>query len=301
MEGAMRETVLRAEGLCKWFGRTQVVEDLSLEVKRGEIVGLLGPNGSGKTTSLRMMLGLIPPDAGRVTILGQPPQRARDRTGYLPEERGLYTDERALDMLVYVGRLRGMSRTEARRRALEWMARLKLEDHTRSKVEKLSHGMQQRLQFIASVLHNPELLILDEPFQGLDPIHTLLLLQILGELRDQGVAIVLSTHQLDLAEQLCDRVAMLFQGRVVVEGTLEEIRQKFAGRVVRVIAESLPPDLPGVQEIRSFGREKKLILEEQADPDSILRALLERGARVDLWERHALSLYEVFHLVASRA
>lgn len=297
----MRETVLRAEGLCKWFGRTQVVEDLSLEVKRGEIVGLLGPNGSGKTTSLRMMLGLIPPDAGRVTILGQPPQRARDRTGYLPEERGLYTDERALDMLVYVGRLRGMSRTEARRRALEWMARLKLEDHTRSKVEKLSHGMQQRLQFIASVLHNPELLILDEPFQGLDPIHTLLLLQILGELRDQGVAIVLSTHQLDLAEQLCDRVAMLFQGRVVVEGTLEEIRQKFAGRVVRVIAESLPPDLPGVQEIRSFGREKELILEEQADPDSILRALLERGARVDLWERHALSLYEVFHLVASRA
>ncbi len=297
----MRETVLRAEGLCKWFGRTQVVEDLSLEVKRGEIVGLLGPNGSGKTTSLRMMLGLIPPDAGRVTILGQPPQRARDRTGYLPEERGLYKDERALDMLVYVGRLRGMSRTEARRRALEWMARLKLEDHTRSKVEKLSHGMQQRLQFIASVLHDPELLILDEPFQGLDPIHTLLLLQILGELRDQGVAIVLSTHQLDLAEQLCDRVAMLFQGRVVVEGTLEEIRQKFAGRVVRVIAESLPPDLPGVQEIRSFGREKKLILEEQADPDSILRALLERGARVDLWERHALSLYEVFHLVASRA
>jgi ABC-2 type transport system ATP-binding protein len=301
MEGAMRETVLRAERLCKWFGRTQVVEDLSLEVKRGEIVGLLGPNGSGKTTSLRMMLGLIPPDAGRVTILGQPPQRARDRTGYLPEERGLYKDERALDMLVYVGRLRGMSRTEARRRALEWMARLKLEDHTRSKVEKLSHGMQQRLQFIASVLHDPELLILDEPFQGLDPIHTLLLLQILGELRDQGVAIVLSTHQLDLAEQLCDRVAMLFQGRVVVEGTLEEIRQKFAGRVVRVIAESLPPDLPGVQEIRSFGREKKLILEEQADPDSILRALLERGARVDLWERHALSLYEVFHLVASRA
>jgi ABC-2 type transport system ATP-binding protein len=301
MEGAMRETVLRAEGLCKWFGRTQVVEDLSLEVKRGEIVGLLGPNGSGKTTSLRMMLGLIPPDAGRVTILGQPPQQARDRTGYLPEERGLYKDERALDMLVYVGRLRGMSRTEARRRALEWMARLKLEDHTRSRVEKLSHGMQQRLQFIASVLHDPELLILDEPFQGLDPIHTLLLLQILGELRDQGVAIVLSTHQLDLAEQLCDRVAMLFQGRVVVEGTLEEIRQKFAGRVVRVIAESLPPDLPGVQEIRSFGREKKLILEEQADPDSILRALLERGARVDLWERHALSLYEVFHLVASRA
>jgi len=297
----MRETVLRAEGLCKWFGRTQVVEDLSLEVKRGEIVGLLGPNGSGKTTSLRMMLGLIPPDAGRVTILGQPPQRARDRTGYLPEERGLYKDERALDMLVYVGRLRGMSRTEARRRALEWMARLKLEDHTRSKVEKFSHGMQQRLQFIASVLHDPELLILDEPFQGLDPIHTLLLLQILGELRDQGVAIVLSTHQLDLAEQLCDRVAMLFQGRVVVEGTLEEIRQKFAGRVVRVIAESLPPDLPGVQEIRSFGREKKLILEEQADPDSILRALLERGARVDLWERHALSLYEVFYLVASRA
>jgi ABC-2 type transport system ATP-binding protein len=301
MEGAMRETVLRAEGLCKWFGRTQVVEDLSLEVKRGEIVGLLGPNGSGKTTSLRMMLGLIPPDAGRVTILGQPPQRARDRTGYLPEERGLYKDERALDMLVYVGRLRGMSRTEARRRALEWMERLKLEDHTRSKVEKLSHGMQQRLQFIASVLHDPELLILDEPFQGLDPIHTLLLLQILGELRDQGVAIVLSTHQLDLAEQLCDRVAMLFQGRVVVEGTLEEIRQKFAGRVVRVIAESLPPDLPGVQEIRSFGREKELILEEQADPDSILRALLERGARVDLWERHALSLYEVFYLVASRA
>jgi ABC-2 type transport system ATP-binding protein len=301
MEGAMRETVLRAEGLCKWFGRTQVVEDLSLEVKRGEIMGLLGPNGSGKTTSLRMMLGLIPPDAGRVTLLGQPPQRARDRTGYLPEERGLYKDERALDVLVYVGRLRGMSRTEARRRALEWMARLELEDHTRSKVEKLSHGMQQRLQFIASVLHDPELLILDEPFQGLDPIHTLLLLQILGELRDQGVAIVLSTHQLDLAEQLCDRVAMLFQGRVVVEGTLEEIRQKFAGRVVRVIAESLPPDLPGVQEIRSFGREKKLILEEQADPDSILRALLERGARVDLWERHALSLYEVFHLVASRA
>ncbi len=297
----MKETVLRAEGLRKWFGRTQVVEDLSLEVKRGEIVGLLGPNGSGKTTSLRMMLGLIPPDAGRVTLLGQPPQRARDRTGYLPEERGLYKDERALDVLVYVGRLRGMSRTEARRRALEWMARLELEDHTRSKVEKLSHGMQQRLQFIASVLHDPELLILDEPFQGLDPIHTLLLLQILGELRDQGVAIVLSTHQLDLAEQLCDRVAMLFQGRVVVEGTLEEIRQKFAGRVVRVIAESLPPDLPGVQEIRSFGREKKLILEEQADPDSILRALLERGARVDLWERHALSLYEVFYLVASRA
>ncbi len=295
----MRETVLRAEGLRKEFGRMRVVDDLSLEVKRGEIVGLLGPNGSGKTTSLRMMLGLIPPDSGRVAILGCLPQAVRNRIGYLPEERGLYPDEKALDMLVYLGQLRGMSRGEARGRALRWMARLGLEGHARSKVKKLSHGMQQRVQFIASILHDPELLILDEPFQGLDPIQTHLLLQILAQLRDQGMAIILSTHQLDLAERICDRVAMLFRGRIVIEGTLGEIRRKFAGRVVRVIAEPLPPDLPGVRQIRPSERGKELLLEEHADPDSILRALLERGGRIDLWERHALSLYEVFHLVAS--
>lgn len=295
----MRETVLRTERLCKQFGRIPVVDNLSLEVKRGEIVGLLGPNGSGKTTSLRMMLGLIPPDSGRVTILGRPPRAVRNRIGYLPEERGLYPDERALDMLVYLGQLRGMSHAEARGRALKWMARLGLEEHTRSKVEKLSLGMQQRLQFIASVLHDPELLILDEPFQGLDPIQTYLLLQILAELRDHGMAIILSTHQLDLAERICDRVAMLFRGRIVTEGALEEIRRRFAGRVIRVIAESLPPDLPGVREIRSYGEVRELLLEEDADPDSILRALLKQGGRIDLWERHALSLYEIFHLVAS--
>jgi len=297
----MSKAVLRAEGLCKRFGRLQIVDDLSLEVKPGEVIGLLGPNGSGKTTSLRMMLGLIPPDSGRVSILGQPPQRVQDRIGYLPEERGLYPDERALDMLVYMGRLRGMSHAEARGRALKWMARLGLESHARSKVEKLSHGMQQRLQLIASVLHDPELIILDEPFLGLDPIQTHLLLQILSELRDMGKAILLCTHQLDLAERICDRVAMVFRGRVVIEGTLEEIRRRFANRMVRVIAESLPPDLPGVREIRSSGREKELILEEQADPDWILRGLLERGGRVHLWERHAPSLYEVFQLIASTA
>jgi ABC-2 type transport system ATP-binding protein len=211
-----RAPLVSVQNIRKTFGNNVAVADVSFEILPGEIFGLLGPNGAGKTTTIRMILDIFKPDAGTIEVLGGPLTQARkDYIGYMPEERGLYPYMRVLDCLIYLGSLKGLSRREARRRAELFLERLELADQHRQKIEALSRGMTQKVQVIAAVLHNPDLLIIDEPFANLDPLNAQLIREIMLELRDQGKAVIMTSHQLGLVETLCDRIALIDYGRVV--------------------------------------------------------------------------------------
>ncbi len=217
-------SVLAVEAISKQFGDLQAVDAISFEVHPGEIFGFLGPNGAGKTTTLRMIMGITRPDSGRVLFHGRD-EVDRGGIGYLPEERGLYEDARLVDVLVYLGTLRGMSRSDAHREAMRWIQRMGLGDRYKHKVSALSKGNQQKIQFAGAVLHRPELAALDEPFAGLDPLNQELFLDLIRELKEQGTAVLLSAHQLDLVERLCDRFFLISNGRRLLAGTLSELRR----------------------------------------------------------------------------
>ncbi|MGH7724257.1 MAG: ABC transporter ATP-binding protein [Candidatus Eiseniibacteriota bacterium] len=225
--------MLQVEGIRKVFKDRVAVDGLSFEVRRGEIFGFLGPNGAGKTTSLRMILGITRPDAGTVRFEASPGAEPaaldRRRIGYLPEERGLFEDQKVLDVLGYLGELRGLSPADARRKSAAWLERLGLADRAKAKVNELSKGMQQKIQFAGAVLHDPALAVLDEPFSGLDPLNQELFLQIVRELRDRGTTVLLSAHQLNLVERLCDRFLLIARGRAVLTGRLDEMRREATG------------------------------------------------------------------------
>ncbi len=220
--------VLAVHGITKAFKDRVAVDELSFEVQRGEIFGFLGPNGAGKTTSLRMILGITHPDRGSVTFDGAP-QVDRHRIGYLPEERGLFEDQKVIDTLVYLGELRGLSTRDARAAGARWLERLGLDDRAKSKLNELSKGMQQKIQFAGAVLHAPTLAILDEPFSGLDPLNQELFLSVVRELRDQGTTVLFSAHQLNLVERLCDRFLLIARGREVLSGSLDAMRSAITG------------------------------------------------------------------------
>lgn len=286
--------ILRVQNLTKRFGDLVAVDDLSFEVEPGEVFGLLGPNGAGKTTTIRMILDIIPPDAGHITVLGGSPATAQPRIGYLPEERGLYRNVRVLDMLVYLAELKGADRARARERALEWLARMGLEDRAGNKVKDLSRGMQQRLQVIASIVHDPDLVFLDEPFQGLDPVNVERVKGVIADLRREGKTVVLSTHQMNLVEVLCDRILLINRGRSVLYGPLADIKRQFAPHAVRVRAPELPPDLPGVVAVEPKDGAYDLSLAEGTAPRQVLRALLDRGVDVQAFEVAPVPLEEIF-------
>lgn len=286
--------ILQVQNLTKRFGDLVAVDNLSFEVERGEVFGLLGPNGAGKTTTIRMILDIIPPDAGRITVLGGSPAVAQPRIGYLPEERGLYRNVRVLDMLVYLAELKGADRSRARQRALEWLARMGLEDRAHSKVKDLSRGMQQRLQVVASIVHDPDLVFLDEPFQGLDPVNVERVKGVIADLRQEGKTVVLSTHQMNLVEVLCDRILLINRGRSVLYGPLADLKRQFAPHAVRVRAPELPPDLPGVVAVEPKDGAYDLPLAEGTAPRDILRALVERGVDVQTFEVAPVPLEEIF-------
>jgi ABC-2 type transport system ATP-binding protein len=281
--------------ISKTFGHTQAVADVSFNVEQGEIFGLLGPNGAGKTTTIRMMLNIFQPDSGSISILGGPmDEKKKARIGYLPEERGLYQDIPLERCLLYLASLKGLSDQEARVRCQAHLERFDLAAHKGKKVKELSKGMQQKAQLIATLLHSPELIVIDEPFTALDPLNVQLVKDVMHELQSQGVTIVMSTHQMHLVEALCDHILLINQGRDVLSGSLREVQQRFSGHAVLVSAQGYLPALSGVREILSHNTALKLILEDNTTPQEVFKALADSGCQVERFEIATPSLDEIF-------
>jgi ABC-2 type transport system ATP-binding protein len=220
--------VVELAGVTKAYENKVAVNNLSLSIEAGQMFGLLGPNGAGKTSSIRMMMGITIPDSGQISLFGKPFQRnSLEQVGYLPEERGLYKKMKVLDQLVFFGCLHGLNAEEAQKRASDWARRMEISDALAKKTEELSKGMQQKIQFIATLLHDPLLIVMDEPFSGLDPVNAVLVEKTLLELKDQGKAILFSTHRMDQVEKLCDSICLINNGQAVLEGNLREIKSRY--------------------------------------------------------------------------
>ena len=287
--------VVEATGLAKQFGSTTAVADVSLLVQPAEIVGLVGPNGAGKTTTIRMLLDIIQPDAGVVTLFGgKATSLARNLIGYLPEERGLYRHLRVISNLLYFAELKGVPRDIGRHRANALLGRLGLAEHRDRRIRDLSRGVGQLVQFAATLIHEPTFVVLDEPFNGLDPLNARLMKDIVTELRDAGAAIMLSTHQMTDVEELCDRVLLLADGRLVLEGALNEIKQRFAADEIFVVSDRAAEPIAGVTGSRRRGAGYVLTLARDHPPENVLLALLARGARIERFEVATPSLEEIF-------
>jgi len=229
------QTAIAVDRISKKYGDFVAVDNVSFEVRKGTIFGLLGPNGAGKTTTIRMIMNIIVPDSGSISILGAPStERASELVGYLPEERGLYKKMKVLDHLVFLGEIRGLDRATSKARSQHWLDRLTLTDWSGRRVEELSKGMQQKVQFIGSVIHEPPVMILDEPFSGLDPVNARVLKQLFEEFRSAGKTLVLSTHVMEHAEQLCDEVALVNRGRVVLHGSIPEVKKQYSGNRLEI-------------------------------------------------------------------
>jgi ABC-2 type transport system ATP-binding protein len=282
--------------IAKSFGNTRAVDDVSFDVGRGEIFGLLGPNGAGKTTTIRVMLDIFKPDRGAVSILGGPmSEEKKERIGYMPEERGLYQDIVLERCLVYLGTLKGLPGAEARQRVGAYLERFDLAEHKGKKVKELSKGMQQKAQIIAAIMHQPELIIIDEPFTSLDPLNTQVVKDLMQELREVGVTIIMCTHQMHQVEELCDRILLINKGRDVLYGDLDEIRRRYSGHAVLVRAVSdLPATLPGVKSVTSHNSAVKLTLAHGATPQGVLKALLARDVVLEKFEIAVPPLNEIF-------
>jgi ABC-2 type transport system ATP-binding protein len=281
--------------LTKSFGAVKAVDDISFSVEKGELFGLLGPNGAGKTTGLRCMLDIFKPDSGSVSILGGPMTEAKkDKIGYMPEERGLYQDIPLERCLAYLGSLKGLSHTDVKQRSEGYLERFDLAAHRHKKVKELSKGMQQKAQIIATLLHQPELLIVDEPFSGLDPVNTQMVKDLLREQRQQGVTVVLCSHQMHLVEELCDRIVLIDHGKVMLYGTLDEIYHKFSGNALLVKADRELPTLPGVERLEAHNGAVKLHLQPGAKPQEILRQLVMQGINLEQFEISVPTLDEIF-------
>jgi ABC-2 type transport system ATP-binding protein len=289
-------TTVSVSQLSKSFGRVQAVEDVSFEVHPGEIFGLLGPNGAGKTTTIRMMLDIFKPDHGAVSIFGGPLDEAKkNRIGYLPEERGLYKDLKLEPTLIFLATLKGMREATARPRLGDWLKRLDLYDHRHKKVEELSKGMQQKAQVIATFLHEPDLVVIDEPFSGLDPVNTRLITDIIEEQRQAGKTIIMSTHQMYQVEALCNRIVLIDRGRVVLYGEVEHIKRNFAGNAVTVKAQGNLAGVPGVLETRHENGDWHMALAPGAAPQDVLRVLAARDdVKIERFEIAEPSLDDIF-------
>jgi ABC-2 type transport system ATP-binding protein len=289
--------------ISKSFGELKAVDDVSFEVNKGEIFGLLGPNGAGKTTSIRILLDIFKPDSGTVSILGGPMTEAKkDLIGYMPEERGLYQDIQLDRCLVYLGTLKGIEPAELHNRITGYLERFDLASSRYKKVKELSKGMQQKAQLITTLVHEPELVIIDEPFSGLDPINTQMVKDLLREQRDRGVTILMSTHQMHQVEELCDRIVLIDQGRTVLYGHLDEIRKQFSGHAVIVRTPDELPTIPGVVHVEQHNSSAfRLNLDPSTNTQDVLRSLVERGIRIDQYEIAAPTLDEIFIRVVQPA
>ncbi|HVP72919.1 MAG TPA: ATP-binding cassette domain-containing protein [Phycisphaerales bacterium] len=284
--------------MSKTFGATQAVRDLDLDVPRGSLCGFLGPNGAGKSTTIRMIMSIIYPDTGSIDVLGSSALKNKDRIGYLPEERGVYRKMRVGEFIEYLGRLKGVRGPVLRQRTEQWLERMELPDCYRRRCQELSKGMQQKVQFIASIIHEPDLLILDEPFSGLDPVNSALLNRMFQELHSNGVTIIFSTHVLHQAEQLCDRIFLIHKGQKLLDATLDEIRERFNPRTMVVEPSNGTVNLrsvPGVAAAQPMGEDGQieLRLTEGADAQQVMRDILAAGP-VRSVELRRITLEEVF-------
>ena len=300
----MSDLAVNIQSVTKRYAGHTAVKSLDLKVPHGAVYGLLGPNGAGKTTTIRMMLDIILPDTGRVQLFGGT-GTARDhsaRIGYLPEERGLYRRMRVLDVLVFLAEMKGVDRRRARTRALAWLERLGLGEWQARRVDDLSKGMQQKIQFISTLLHDPTLVILDEPFAGLDPVNAQILKDIVLELRNGGVTVLLSTHVMEQAERLCDQLCIIARGRKLVDGTLAEIKRTHGGQHLTIgfdgragaAAVQLFADQRLVRKVDDYGQYAELELASGADPQELLRALVQSGVRLSRFELMEPSLHKIF-------
>ena len=281
--------------IAKSFGDTQAVVDVSFDVLSGEIFGLLGPNGAGKTTAIRIMLDIFQPDRGEVSILGGPmSDDKKDRIGYMPEERGLYQDIPLERCLLYLASLKGVPDQKARDNLEIYLERFDLADHKNKKVKELSKGMQQKAQIINTLLHQPELIIIDEPFTALDPLNLQLVKDVMLELRDQGVTIIMSTHQMQQVEELCDRILLINDGKNLLYGELDEIRRRFSGHAVLVRAGGKLPELAGVKDIAPHNGDLKLTLMDNTTPQEVLKTLTDRDISLEKFEVAVPALNEIF-------
>ena len=295
-------TTVSVSHVSKAFGEVQAVADVSFEVHAGEIFGLLGPNGAGKTTTIRMMLDIFRPDGGEVSVFGGVLDEAKkNRIGYMPEERGLYKDLKLEPTLVFLATLKGLDEATARGRLVEWLERLDLYDHRQKKIQELSRGMQQKAQLIATLLHEPDLIVVDEPFSGLDPVNTRLVKEIMEEQRQAGRTILMSTHQMYQVEALCNRIVLINRGRTVLYGEVEQIKRDFAGNAVVVEGQGDLADVPGVLQARQENGAWHLALAQHTSPQDVFRALAARdGLRIERFEIAEPSLDDIFVSVVRR-
>jgi len=293
------DTAICVEHVSKNYGSFRAVDNLSFEVYRGEIFAMLGPNGSGKTTTMRMILDILKPDSGAIEVLGGPLVEAtKDKIGYLPEERGLYRNVRVLEMMEYLGMLKGLSQREAHKRSMAMLERLELAEHSKKKVSELSKGMQQKIQFAVTVLHDPELIIVDEPFSGLDPVNTLSLKDLLMEFRQKGGTIVMSTHQMWQVEEMADRLLMINQGQQKLYGPVEEIRKQYALHAIVIEGQGNWASLPGVERVETTenGRKASLLyLKPATTTDDLLAAIaMSKDMSIERFELAVPSLNDIF-------
>ena len=287
--------------IVKSFADKVAVDDLSFSVAQNEIFGLIGPNGAGKTTTIRMMMDIIKPDSGTVTVLGEKLSEAsKNRLGYLPEERGLYRNLTVIDSIVYLASLKGMDRHSAEEKASELLNQTGMLPHKGKKIEELSRGMGQIIQFIVTIIHDPELVVLDEPFAGLDPVNTELLKMTLVDLRNRDKAVILSTHQMNQVEELCDRILMIDNGRSVLQGNLTEIKSRYRSNSVIIDFEGELGQIPGVTEKRAHKGYIELILDRNTTPKQVLERLVSTGIVINQFEVATPSLNEIFLKVAGK-
>ena len=289
-------TVVSLDRISKAYEKKIAVKDLSLQIDSGVMFGLLGPNGAGKTSSIRMMIGITMPDSGVVNLFGKPFRReSLKRVGYLPEERGLYKKMKVMEQLVFMGELRGLDPAVAGRRAHEWCERLQILDEVGKKTEELSKGMQQKIQFIATLLHDPELIIMDEPFSGLDPVNATLLQDTLVDLKKAGKAILFSTHRMDQVEKLCDAICLINGGQAVLSGGMREIKSRYERNRVLLNFEGDSSFLqhPAIAEFKNYGGQAEIQLKHGGDAQDLLRTAAQR-ATIYKFELVEPSLEEIF-------
>ncbi|HET8648447.1 MAG TPA: ATP-binding cassette domain-containing protein [Gemmatimonadales bacterium] len=298
----MPDAVIRLDHVTKRFSGHTAVNDFSLEVPGGGIFGLLGPNGAGKTTTIRMITSILLPDEGTISLFGQPAGRSlSNRVGFLPEERGLYPRMPVLEHLIFLGETKGLSRAAARKRATHWLGRLGLAEWGNRKVQDLSKGMQQKVQFIGTLLHDPELVILDEPFSGLDPVNSQTMKQIVIDLARDGRTVVFSTHIMEQAERMCDRVAIIARGEKVLDGALADVKRQDGKRHVALVfthgrdhAVPVLLDRALVASLSDSGASAEVELAAGAEPDQLLRALVTAGVGLSRFEVVEPSLESIF-------
>jgi ABC-2 type transport system ATP-binding protein len=290
------DPVITLDRVSKTFGPVRAVDDLSLSIAGGAIHGFIGPNGAGKTTTIRMVLGIFRPDAGRIRVLGEADGlRVRDRLGYLPEEKGLYKKMRAWEVVAYFGALKGLDSKEARRRAFDLLERFGLGARAAARCESLSKGMGQKVQILATLIHEPELVILDEPFSGLDPVNVELVRETILDLKRRGRTVIFSTHVMEQAEQICDSIVLFNKGRKLLDGSLAQVKSS-GDRGILLDYDgdgAFLKQLPGIRRINDAGKRAEIFLDDGVEPQSVLRAAVDRLTvrRFDIREP---SLHEIF-------